>query len=70
MEKLDAALKETDFLRKYALIGGSLLFLHDGKRADVRMIDFAKAIQSENDDIGTQQGVANILRILKSMAPN
>lgn len=65
LENMDGGLKQTDFLHKNALIGSSLLFLHDGQKGVVRMIDFSKAIPAENEIIGTREGVANIARILK-----
>lgn len=61
-------MEESDFLKKYALFGCSLLFVHDGIKVDVRIIDFEKAVAIEDEDVGTQEGVANIIKLLKSLA--
>lgn len=65
---MQAAMQSSDILRKNALYGCSLLFIHDGKKVDVRMIDFEKATPIENEDIGTMEGVANIIKLFKSLA--
>lgn len=65
LENMDSGLQQSDFLQKNVLIGSSLLFLHDGRKGVVRMVDFEKAIQAESENIGTREGVANVARILK-----
>lgn len=62
---MDNALKQTEFLQKNALIGCSLIFVHDGQKGVVRMFNFAKAIPADNMNMGTREGVANLAQILK-----
>lgn len=67
LENIQNALWRSGVLKRHILIGCSVLLIHDGRRTDVRLIDFAKALYSENDNIGTEEGIANIIKILKSM---
>lgn len=65
LQSMDDAMKQTEFLKKNALIGCSLLFLHDGHKGVVRMTNFARATPAEDENIGTREGVANLAQILK-----
>lgn len=67
LERIRDALRRSQFAKKNTLIGCSLLFVHDGARTDVRLIDFAKAIYSTTDDIRTEDGIANMIYIFRSM---
>ncbi|XP_049875378.1 inositol-trisphosphate 3-kinase B isoform X3 [Pectinophora gossypiella] len=44
LKNIRATLKESHFFRTHELIGSSLLFVHDKRRASVWMIDFAKTV--------------------------
>lgn len=68
LEQILNALKQSDFLKANTLVGCSLLFVHDGRKTDVRLIDFAKAFRSQTDDIHTIDGIVNIARLLKDLA--
>lgn len=65
LQSMADAMQQTEFLRKNALIGCSLVFVHDGQKAVVRMINFARATPAEDENIGTREGVANLAQILK-----
>ncbi|CAH0755149.1 unnamed protein product [Diatraea saccharalis] len=44
LRNIRATLQESHFFRTHELIGSSLLFVHDKKRASIWMIDFAKTV--------------------------
>lgn len=44
LKNIRDTLKESPFFRSHELIGSSLLFVHDKRRASVWMIDFAKTV--------------------------
>lgn len=67
LEQILNALKQSDFLGTNTLVGCSLLFVHDGQRTDVRLIDFAKAYHSRSESIRTADGIVNIVQLLKEL---
>ncbi|XP_075977411.1 inositol 1,4,5-triphosphate kinase 2 isoform X3 [Anticarsia gemmatalis] len=44
LKSIRATLQESPFFRSHELIGSSLLFVHDKRRASIWMIDFAKTV--------------------------
>lgn len=44
LKSIRATLHESHFFRTHELIGSSLLFVHDKRKASVWMIDFAKTV--------------------------
>lgn len=44
LKNIRATLQESHFFRTHELIGSSLLFVHDKRKASIWMIDFAKTV--------------------------
>ena len=44
LDKIRQALEHSSFFRQHELIGSSLLFVHDDKKANVWLIDFGKTV--------------------------
>ncbi|CAB3221244.1 unnamed protein product [Arctia plantaginis] len=62
LKSIRATLQESSFFRNHELIGSSLLFVHDKKRASIWMIDFAKTVpvpENQNIDHNTTWKVGN-----------
>lgn len=62
LKNISATLQESPFFRNHELIGSSLLFVHDKKRASIWMIDFAKTVpvpESINIDHNSAWKVGN-----------
>lgn len=49
LKSIRTTLKESQFFRTHELIGSSLLFVHDKRKASVWMIDFAKTVPVPDD---------------------
>lgn len=75
-------LKESSFFRSHELIGSSLLFVHDKRRASIWMIDFAKTVpvpdnvsidhnsvwKVGNHEDGYLIGLNNLISIFQSLS--
>jgi len=44
LEAIRSALENSDFFKSHELIGSSLLFVHDEKKANIWLIDFGKTV--------------------------
>lgn len=49
LKNIRTILKESHFFKTHELIGSSLLFVHDKRKASVWMIDFAKTVPVPED---------------------
>lgn len=49
LKNIKSSLQESQFFRTHELIGSSLLFVHDKRKASIWMIDFAKTVPIPND---------------------
>lgn len=81
LKSIRATLQESSFFRNHELIGSSLLFVHDKKRASIWMIDFAKTVpvpdnqnidhnttwKVDNHEDGYLIGLDNLISIFESL---
>jgi 1D-myo-inositol-triphosphate 3-kinase len=82
LKAIRATLEHSDFFKTHEIIGSSLLFVHDKKRASCWLIDFAKTELLPNDikishdrtwEVGNHEdgyliGLNNIINIFCEMA--
>lgn len=82
LKSIRATVQESHFFRTHELIGSSLLFVHDKRRASIWMIDFAKTVpvpdtvnidhnsawKVGNHEDGYLIGLNNLISIFETLA--